>query len=81
MLFPNVDFYSGLVYQAMGFPRQMFPVLHAIGRTPRWLSQWLEMHGDPEQRIARPRQVYLGHPRREYTEINNREQKELASLS
>ena len=59
-LYPNVDFYSGLIYQAMGFPVDMFPVLFAIPRTPGWLAQWEEMLEDKEQKIARPRQVYLG---------------------
>ncbi len=59
-LYPNVDFYSGIIYQAMGFPVELYPVLFAIGRTPGWLAQWQEMLLDPEQKIARPRQVYLG---------------------
>ncbi len=59
-LYPNVDFYSGLIYQAMGFPVEMFPVLFAIGRTPGWLAQWEEGLLDEDQRIARPRQLYLG---------------------
>jgi citrate synthase len=63
-LYPNVDFYSGIIYQAMGFPVDMFPVLFAIGRTPGWLAQWEEGLLDEEQKIARPRQVYLGPPER-----------------
>jgi citrate synthase len=59
-LYPNVDFYSGLIYQAMGFPLEMFPVLFAIGRTPGWLAQWEEGLLDPDQKIARPRQLYTG---------------------
>ena len=59
-LYPNVDFYSGLIYQAMGFPVEMFPVLFAMGRMPGWLAQWQEMLTDPERKIARPRQVYVG---------------------
>jgi len=59
-LYPNVDFYSGIIYQAMGFPTSMFPVLFAIGRMPGWLTQWQEGAGDPEQKIARPRQIYVG---------------------
>jgi citrate synthase len=59
-LYPNVDFYSGLIYQAMGFPVEMFPVLFAIGRTPGWLAQWEEGLLDPDQKIARPRQLYVG---------------------
>jgi citrate synthase len=59
-LYPNVDFYSGIIYQAMGFPVAMFPVLFAIGRMPGWLAQWQEGAADPEQKIARPRQIYVG---------------------
>jgi citrate synthase len=59
-LYPNVDFYSGIIYQAMDFPVEMFPVLFAIGRMPGWLAQWEEGILDPEQRIARPRQLYVG---------------------
>ena len=59
-LYPNVDFYSGLIYQAMGFPVEMFPVLFAIPRTAGWVAQWEEMLLDPEQKIARPRQIYKG---------------------
>ncbi len=59
-LYPNVDFYSGIIYQAMGFPVTMFPVLFAIGRMPGWLAQWQENAADPEQKIARPRQLYVG---------------------
>jgi len=59
-LYPNVDFYSGIIYQAMGFPVEMFPVLFAIGRMPGWLAQWEENLNDPEQKIARPRQIYIG---------------------
>jgi len=71
-LYPNVDFYSGIIYQAMGFPVDMFPVLFAIPRAAGWLAQWCEMVDDPEQRIARPRQIYLGHDRREYVPVNQR---------
>ena len=63
-LYPNVDFYSGLIYQAMGFPVEMFPVLFAIPRAAGWLSQWDELMRDPEQKIARPRQIYVGHETR-----------------
>ena len=59
-LYPNVDFYSGIIYQAMGFPVAMFPVLFAIGRMPGWLAHWQEGSVDPEQKIARPRQIYTG---------------------
>src|SRR5438552_824144 len=64
-LYPNVDFYSGIIYQAMGLPEAMFPVMFAIPRTVGWLAQWQEMITDPEQKIARPRQIFLGQPRRE----------------
>ncbi len=63
-LYPNVDFYSGIIYLAMGFPVDMFPVLFAIGRTPGWLAQWEEGLLDPEQKITRPRQIYTGKPER-----------------
>ena len=71
-LYPNVDFYSGLIYQAMGFPVDMFPVLFAIPRTSGWLAQWDEMLQDKEQKIARPRQVYLGSERRNYVPLDSR---------
>jgi citrate synthase len=71
-LYPNVDFYSGLIYQAMGFPLDMFPVLFAIPRTSGWLAQWEEMLEDKEQKIARPRQVYLGRERRGYVPLERR---------
>jgi len=71
-LYPNVDFYSGIIYQAMNFPVDMFPVLFAIPRTSGWLAQWAEMLDDPEQKIARPRQVYLGQPTRAYVPIAER---------
>src|SRR5207245_6728730 len=71
-LYPNVDFYSGIIYQAMRFPVEMFPVLFAIGRTPGWLAQWQEMLLDKEQKIARPRQVYIGSPQRDYVSIEKR---------
>ncbi|MCZ7671425.1 MAG: citrate synthase [Chloroflexi bacterium] len=71
-LYPNVDFYSGIIYQAMRFPISMFPVLFAIPRTVGWLSQWEEMLRDPEQKIARPRQVYLGEGARDYVPMSKR---------
>jgi citrate synthase len=71
-LYPNVDFYSGIIYQALGFPVDMFPVLFAIPRTAGWLAQWREMLDDSEQKIARPRQVYVGAPRRDYVTISKR---------
>jgi citrate synthase len=71
-LYPNVDFYSGLIYQALGFPVDMFPVLFAIPRTSGWLAQWLEMTADAEQKIARPRQLYLGSGRRDFVPLDRR---------
>jgi citrate synthase len=71
-LYPNVDFYSGLIYQAMGFPVEMFPVLFAIPRTSGWIAQWNEMLADPEQKIARPRQVYQGPAQRSFLPIEQR---------
>lgn len=71
-LYPNVDFYSGIIYQAMGFPVDMFPVLFAIPRVSGWIAQWEEMILDSEQKIARPRQVYLGNQRREYVPRKSR---------
>jgi citrate synthase len=73
-LFPNADFYSALVYDAMGFPVEMFPVLFAIPRTASWMAQWAEMVIDPEQDVARPRQVYTGLPLRPYVPVEQREQ-------
>lgn len=72
-LYPNVDFYSGLIYQSMGFPVTMFPVLFAIGRTSGWVAQWREMVKDPEQKIARPRQIYIGPGKRSYIPLESRE--------
>jgi citrate synthase len=74
-LYPNVDFYSGLIYQALRIPTDMFPVLFAIPRTAGWLSQWEEMLLDPETRIARPRQLYLGEGRRSYVPMEKRGQR------
>jgi citrate synthase len=71
-LYPNVDFYSGLIYQAMGFPVTMFPVMFAIPRTAGWIAQWEEMLLDGEQKIARPRQVYTGHTVRNYQPLDQR---------
>jgi citrate synthase len=71
-LYPNVDFYSGLIYEAMGLPVSMFPVMFAIGRTSGWIAQWLEMVQDPEQKIARPRQIYTGGRERDYVPIEQR---------
>ena len=71
-LYPNVDFYSGIIYQAMGFTPDIFTVLFAIPRTVGWLAQWQELVQDPEQKIARPRQVYVGHPQRDFVPIEKR---------
>jgi len=71
-LYPNVDFYSGLIYQAMGFTVEMFPVLFAIPRTSGWIAQWEEMLLDPDQKIARPKQVYIGPPKRDYVPLEKR---------
>jgi len=71
-LYPNVDFYSGIIYQAMGFPVEMFPVLFAIGRMPGWLAQWQEGLVDQEQKIARPRQIYVGSAERHFVPVSDR---------
>ena len=71
-LYPNVDFYSGLIYEALGLPVEMFPVMFAIGRTSGWVAQWLEMVVDGEQKIARPRQIYTGERTRDYVSISDR---------
>jgi citrate synthase len=71
-LYPNVDFYSGIIYQALGFPANLFPTLFAIPRTAGWLAQWQEMLLDEDQRIARPRQVYSGEEERDYVPLEKR---------
>ena len=71
-LYPNVDFYTGLIYRAIGFPSQMFTALFALGRVPGWIAQWREMIEDPETKIGRPRQVYVGAPERDYLPMNQR---------
>lgn len=71
-LYPNVDFYTGLIYKAMGFPTRMFTVLFALGRLPGWIAQWREMINDPQTKIGRPRQVYVGDPLRDYVPIEDR---------
>ncbi|NLO80897.1 MAG: citrate synthase [Xanthomonadaceae bacterium] len=71
-LYPNVDFYSGIIYRALGIPTEFFTVLFAIGRAPGWVAQWMEMITDPEQRIGRPRQIYTGAPKRDYVPIDQR---------
>ena len=68
-LYPNVDFYTGIIYKAIGFPTEMFTVLFAIGRLPGWIAQWQEMVHDPDTKIGRPRQIYTGEPRREYVDM------------
>ncbi|HWT91061.1 MAG TPA: citrate synthase [Solirubrobacterales bacterium] len=72
-LYPNVDFYSGIIYEAMGIPTEMFTVIFAIPRTAGWVAQWMEMQEDPEKKIARPRQIYTGERELEYVPIENRE--------
>ncbi|MBO0867478.1 MAG: citrate synthase [Micromonosporaceae bacterium] len=71
-LYPNVDFYTGLIYKAIGFPPRMFTVLFALGRLPGWIAQWREMISDPSTKIGRPRQVYVGAPQREFVPIDQR---------
>lgn len=70
-LYPNVDFYSGIIYRALGFPTDMFTVLFALGRLPGWIAQWKEMHENKEP-IGRPRQIYVGHTNRAFVEIEKR---------
>ena len=76
-LFPNVDFYSGIILKALGFPTSMFTVLFAIGRTVGWISQWKEMIEDPINKIGRPRQLYKGHKAREYQIEDKRDKKSI----
>ena len=71
-LYPNIDFYSGITLKAMGFPTDMFTALFALARTTGWIAQWKEMIEDPSQKIGRPRQLYTGAPRREYTPLAQR---------
>ena len=71
-LYPNVDFYSGVIYSAIGIPRSMFTVMFAIARTVGWVAHWLEMIGDPEMRIVRPRQLYTGPTQRKYVDLAKR---------
>jgi citrate synthase len=71
-LYPNVDFYSGVIYRALGIPNNMFTVMFAIARTVGWVTHWTEMMNDPNQRIGRPRQLYMGSPRRDYVSLNHR---------
>ena len=79
-LYPNVDFYSGLIYEALGLPVAMFPVMFAIPRTVGWLAQWLEGVVDPEQKIARPRQVFVGENERDYVRLEERKSRELVAV-
>ena len=78
-LYPNVDFYSGIILKAMGFPMATFTVLFAIARTVGWVAQWNEMIGDPVQKIGRPRQLYTGEPSRNYISIENRDKPSTAT--
>jgi citrate synthase len=71
-LYPNVDFYSGVIYRALGIPMQMFTVLFAIGRLPGWIAHWCEMHTSPTKRICRPRQIYTGPAERDYVPMDKR---------
>jgi citrate synthase len=71
-LYPNVDFYSGIVMRAMGIPNSMFTAIFALARTAGWIAQWSEMNSDPEHKIGRPRQLYVGEARREFVSIENR---------
>jgi len=71
-LYPNVDFYSGILYRAIGIPTEMFTVMFALGRIPGWIAHWKEMMEDPDLRIGRPRQVYMGQTKRDYVKIEAR---------
>ena len=71
-LYPNVDFYSGLIYKALNFPVNMFPVMFAMGRLPGWIAQWKELQEDDDFRIGRPRQIYIGTQTKDYVPIENR---------
>ena len=71
-LYPNVDFYSGIIFQALGIPVSMFTVIFALSRTAGWLTHWMEMMSDPNARIGRPRQLYTGYASRDYVDINKR---------
>ena len=71
-LYPNVDFYTGLIYRALGFPTRMFTVLFALGRLPGWIAHWREMHDEGDSKIGRPRQIYTGYTERDYTKIGSR---------
>jgi citrate synthase len=77
-LYPNVDFYSGIIYQALGIPIDMFTVFFALGRLPGWIAQWMEYHDDPNAKILRPRQIYVGSKEREYVIAAKRERRAVA---
>jgi citrate synthase len=72
-LYPNVDFYSGLIYRTLNIPVNMFPVMFAMGRLPGWIAQWKELQADEQFKIGRPRQLYKGSPKRDYVAIENRQ--------
>ena len=71
-LYPNVDFYSGIIYRAMGIPTNMFTVMFALGRLPGWIAQWRELHNETTKRICRPRQIYTGAPKRAFVPLDKR---------
>jgi citrate synthase len=71
-LYPNVDFYSGIIYRAIGIPKNMFTVMFAIGQLPGWIAHWKEMTDNPASKIGRPRQIYVGHNKRDFTPITKR---------
>ena len=71
-LYPNVDFYSGIIYRAMGIPTNMFTVMFALGRLPGWIAQWRELHNETSKRICRPRQIYTGEPKRAFVPLDKR---------
>jgi citrate synthase len=71
-LYPNVDFYSGIIYKALGIPTEMFTVMFAIARTAGWIAHWIEQHETPGSRIGRPRQLYVGAGKRDYTAMDKR---------
>ena len=71
-LYPNIDFYSGIIYRALGIPTNMFTVMFALGRLPGWIAQWKEMREDPETKIYRPRQIYIGAPGRKFVPLGER---------
>ena len=71
-LYPTLDFYTGIIYRAIGIPINMFTVMFALGRVPGWIAQWKEMHDDPKQKIARPRQLFIGQTERSYKPMAER---------